>query len=225
MLEPTSTRNTIIATTLRLAAERPWRQVTLLEIASAAGITLTALRDEFPDKAHILSAFIKSVDDEVLARAAQPAPDQAVRDALFEVIMSRFDVLAPYKPALRSIAADATIDASQVRPLLASQQWMLEAAGIGTDGFEGAAKVLGLASVYASVFRVWLEDDDAGLARTMAALDRRLRRGERTLQRIDDICSGVSRFAAAMTPRGFSPPRRPDDRGGAQAPDTPGPAA
>ena len=63
---------------------------------------------------------------------------------------------------------------------------MLHAAGIGTDGVEGGLKVAGLASVYASVFRTWLDDDDPGLARTMAALDRRLRRGERTYARIED---------------------------------------
>ena len=100
--------------------------------------------------------------------------------------MSRFDALQTYRPALRSIAASAQPDPALARAVLASQAWMLHAAGIGTDGVEGGLKVAGLASVYASVFRTWLDDDDPGLARTMAALDRRLRRGERTYARIED---------------------------------------
>ena len=38
-------------------------------------------------------------------------------------------------------------------------------------------------------------DDDPGLAKTMAALDRRLRRGERTLQSIDETVSKFCGFA------------------------------
>ena len=53
-------------------------------------------------------------------------------------------------------------------------------------------RVAGLGMIYASVFGIWLEDDDPGLARTMAALDRRLRRGERT-------CAAWSRSARRST--------------------------
>ena len=53
----------------------------------------------------------------------------------------------------------------------------------------------GLGLTYASVFRTWLEDDDPGLARTMAALDRRLRRGERTLGGIEGVAAALNRFA------------------------------
>jgi hypothetical protein len=55
------------------------------------------------------------------------------------------------------------------------------------------------------VFRTWLDDDDAGLARTMAALDRRLRSGEQSLQTFDGLCDGVSRILAPFL-RGRSPP-------------------
>jgi hypothetical protein len=76
-------------------------------------------------------------------------------------------------------------------------------------------KVAGLASVYASVFRTWLDDDDPGLARTMAALDRRLRRGERTFARIEDGLDLVRRMVAMVSPqqsrasRASSPPSSP----------------
>ena len=217
MLDTTTTRGAIVAAAMRLAAERPWARVTLADIADAAGTTLVALKGEVGSKGEILAAFTAAVDDEVLRQAARPAPDQPARDALFEVLMCRFDVLAPYKPALRSIVEGAMPEPAQMRPWLVSQRWMLEAAGVSGAGAEGALKVMGLATVYASVFRTWLADDDPGHARTMAALDRRLRRGERTLGRLDAVCSGLMRVASAVTGRRSPRPQRQQDDGGARA--------
>jgi ubiquinone biosynthesis protein COQ9 len=56
---------------------------------------------------------------------------------------------------------------------------MLEAAEIATGGVRGAV-ALRLATVaYLSTMRTWQRDDSPDLARTMAALDARLRRIER----------------------------------------------
>ncbi len=198
MLDLTTEKGKYISAALALAAERPWGDVTLAEIASRAGATLVGLKAQFASKADILSAFVAMVDDEVLARAPRREEGQAARDALFEVVMSRFDVLEPWKPAIRSITQSGLPDPSQIATVLTSSRWMLEAAGIGSGGLEGAARTAGLTSVYGAVFRIWLDDDDPGLARTMAALDRRLRRGERTMQRAEDMMKGAQRMAAAL---------------------------
>lgn len=221
MLDTADPRNAFIAAALRLAAERPWADITLADIADAAGSTLADLKKAFSSKGEIIAAFISAVDEEVLARVPKRTPDQPVRDTLFEVIMCRFDVLAPHRAGLRSIVQSGLPDPAQVRPVLESQRWMLEAAGVGTAGLEGAVKVAGLATVYGSVFRTWLADDDPGLARTMAALDRRLRRGERTLTRIEEVCSGVSKFVSAAMPRGFKPSARTAADPGATSGGTP----
>lgn len=194
MLDQATLKGRIVAAALRLAAERPWSAVTLLDIAESAGTDLAAMREHFASKSEIVSAFARQIDDEVLKAAHRPAEGQAPRDALFEVVMSRFDALAPYKASIRSIVADSGLDPALVARLLSSQAWMLNAAGIGTDGLEGGLKVAGLAGVYSSVLRTWLDDDDPGLARTMAALDRRLRRGERALDGLGGVLSAVRRM-------------------------------
>ena len=74
-----------------------------------------------------------------------------------------------------------------------TQNRILQAAGIDHDGAALVLRQLGLAALYNQVFMIWLEDDDPGMARTMAALDRRLRQGERTLGFLDDI---VDRYIA-----------------------------
>jgi hypothetical protein len=65
--------------------------------------------------------------------------------------------------------------------------WMLVAAGIASTGARGAVRAQALALVWARVMRVWLHDDDPGLAKTMAALDKRLREAERTVMCIDRV--------------------------------------
>jgi len=202
MLDQSTARGRIIAAALKLAGERPWSLVTLLDIAQEVGVTLADLRHEFATKGEILAAFTRAIDDEILRKATPTTAAVGSRDALFDIVMSRFDALAPYKPALRSITSSPAFEPAVFRNLLAAQHWMLQAAGVGTEGVTGGMRVAGLASVYASVFRTWLEDDDPGLARTMAALDRRLRRGERALSRLDAMSALAQRVTDIFTARG-----------------------
>jgi ubiquinone biosynthesis protein COQ9 len=193
MLDVTKPRDRLIEAALRMAAERPWGDVTLAEIAAAAGLGLADVRGHVASKSEIVAAFMRAVDDEVLRKSAL-RPAEPARDRLFDVIMLRFDTLQPWRPALKSIAAAGLTDVSLARPYLASQHWMLQAAGIGTDGAGGSMRVAGLASVYASTFQTWLADDDAGMAKTMASLDRRLRRGESAVSAVEDTCNGAMRI-------------------------------
>jgi ubiquinone biosynthesis protein COQ9 len=191
MLDISTPKGRIIAAALRLAGERPWADVTLTDIARSADVNLNEVRREFNSKSEILAAFVRAVDDEVLARTPKRATGQSSRDALFDVVMSRFDVMAPYKTALSSIAATWTLDPALLRALAQSPAWMLRAADIKAEGLDGQVRAAGLGAVYGSVFRTWLKDDDPGLARTMAALDRRLRRGEEMLEAIDGFAKKV----------------------------------
>jgi ubiquinone biosynthesis protein COQ9 len=197
MIDQSTPKGRVLAAALACAAAKDWAQVRLLDIAQEAKVPLGEMRDLFPSKSAIIAALLRAVDREVLNRTERVA-GQEKRDLLFDVLMTRFDVLAPHKAALRSMAKSTGGDLALAGPLFASQHWMLEAAGIDSSGAGGALRVAGLVGVYASVFRTWLEDDDPGQARTMAALDRRLRRGERTLRQIDGVAAGLERLATAV---------------------------
>ena len=195
MFETTSTRGRVLAAALDLAAKKDWTEVTLRDIAEAAGVSLSELRTAFKSKTDVIGALLAAVDGELLSKAPTRSEGQQRRDQLFDTIMTRFDILAPYRLALRSIARSGTGDLGLAAPFLSSQYWMLQASGIPTDGAVGALRVFGLAAAYASVFRVWLDDEDPGLARTMAALDRRLRRGEQALTSLDRVLGVYHRLA------------------------------
>ena len=122
MIDTTTPKGQLIAAALKLAETRPWGEISMLEIADAAHLPLDEVRRAFGAKSQILAAFMRSVDDEMLKRAPTKVADGARRDALFEVIMSRFDVLQPYKTALKSISKSAPSDTSLIMPYLNAQR-------------------------------------------------------------------------------------------------------
>ncbi len=200
MIDQLTAKGRIVAATLRLAAERKWSDISMLDIAEAAGMSLVEVRKEFERKSQILSSFGYMVDDEVLRKAPRRPSAQAPRDAVFEVVMARFDALQPYRSALKSVADGGGLDGSLLKSLMRSQTAMLQAAGINTEGPGGAVRVAGLAGVFTRTFHAWLDDTDPGLARTMATLDRQLRSGERTLTMVDNACDSARRFGEMLRP-------------------------
>ncbi len=217
MIDNATPKGKLIEAALRLAETRKWSDITLLDIAEAANMPLVEVRKAAGSKSQLLAGFMRAIDDQVLKAVTARSADQPARDQLFEVIMARFDALTPYKAAVKSIHASGMTDTTLIMPFLNSQRWMLTAAGVQVDGPAGLVRTLGLGSLYAAVFSTWIEDDDPGMARTMAALDRRLRSGERTLSTLDGAMNTVHRivtdipavFRAACTRRPAASPVAP----------------
>ena len=171
----------IIDAALDLAAVEGWSGLPMTRIAEAAGVTLAELHAAFPSKSCLLDAFIRRIDSQVLAGGPADAED-TVRDRLFEVLMRRFDALAPRKAAVAAILrdiVDPTVGLVGLPALARSMAWTLEAAGLSPAGLGGLVRVQGLMVVYSDAVRVWLRDDTPDMAKTMAALDKGLRRAER----------------------------------------------
>ena len=173
----------VIETALRLAAERGWADLSLAEIAEAAGLPLSKVYPLYPSKQAILAAFSRQIDAAVLAEVeAEDDPEGSARDRLFDVLMFRFEALRPYREGLGNILLDQVRDPlgalAAFGGLRRSMALMLEAAGISAEGLKGIARVKGLAAIYLATMRVWLRDDSLDLAKTMAALDGQLRRFE-----------------------------------------------
>jgi AcrR family transcriptional regulator len=189
------TRNSIIDALLALAAEADWEAISLEDLAARAGVSLAQLRSAYDGRLAVIADFTSRIDQAVLAGIDADMAGEPPRERLFDVLFARLEALAPYRQAIGGLGAAARRD-----PLLAlelnrivttSMGWMLTGAGISATGPGGHIRAQGLALVWARVLRTWLDDDDPGLARTMAALDRRLREGER-------IILGLERLARLM---------------------------
>jgi AcrR family transcriptional regulator len=175
-------RDRILDAALTLAEREGWRNAPLGAIAAEAGVPLNELYSQFRSRAAILSGLMARTDAEVLAQAPPADSDESPRDRLFEVLMRRFEALKPHRAALKAIARDLAVDPPTALcgapAFLRSMAWMLEAVGVSTAGIRGRLRVRALALLYLCVLRVFVADDSGDLAKTMAALDRRLRQAE-----------------------------------------------
>ena len=191
----------IIDAFMALLAEKSIEQIGFAEIAKGAGVSLSDLRGAFGSTFAILAAFVKQIDRAVLAGDDADMAEEPPRERLFDVLMRRIELLAPHKAAVRSLMRSAVRNPGLALALqgmgLRSQQWMLTAADISASGPRGMLRAQGLACLYASVLRTFADDDDPGHARTMAALDRALARGQRWSGFLDDACRIGGRFCGS----------------------------
>jgi len=173
----------IVATALELAADRPWAMITARDIAAAAGVPLATVQAHYPTKNAILEAFTRRITAEVLADENGFDAEELPRDRLFDVLMRRFDALGPYRPGMAAILKNAPGEGLSTVALAPAVReamgWMLEAAGVPTGGLAGELRIGAVMVVWLATLRVWIRDDSPDLARTMAALDRHLRRADR----------------------------------------------
>lgn len=175
-------KDKVIDAALECAANRGWNECRIRDIVERAGVRLQDFYTRFDDKSGILCAYGRRLDLRVVANMGPVDADMPVRDQLFDLLMERFDVLQDDREAVTSILHAMRLDPKQALISLPhlgrSMSWMLESAGISTQGARGALRVLGLTGVYLSALRVWLEDDSQDMGKTMATLDKSLNRAD-----------------------------------------------
>jgi AcrR family transcriptional regulator len=200
--KPADPRGKIVDALMSLAAERRFEDISIRDICKEAGVTLAEFRDSFPSKGAVVAGFSRRIDRAVLSHEDDGLADESARERLFDILMKRLEAMAPYREGLREVTAWVRRDpgaALAMNPvMLNAMRFMMEAAGIDVEGgAAGAVKTQGLAFAWARIVGVWLDDDDPGLSKTMAEVDRELTRGERAV-------AGVDRINALASPlRGF----------------------
>lgn len=174
---------------MRLAAERGWRDLTLADIAAAADMPLADLHRQFASRQAILEGLRRNVDRTMMAPGAVTVGP--ARDRLFEVLMRRFDALERWRPGIAAVIEDQSRDPVALlgggAGLVCSMATALETAGLDSSGLRGLLRAQGLAGAFLPALRVWLGDEGEDRAKTMASLDRGLRR----LDRLARFCQGA----------------------------------
>jgi AcrR family transcriptional regulator len=199
--KPADSRGKIVDALMELASEHRFEDISIRDICKAAGVSLADFREAFPSKGAVLAGFSRRIDRVVLSQDSEELADESPRERLFDVLMRRLEAMAPYREGLREASAWLRRDPSSAfainQVVMNSMRFMLEAAGIEVDsGAAGAIKLQGLGFAWARIVSVWLEDDDPGLSKTMAELDRELTRGERAVAGIDRLNELTSPFRA-----------------------------
>jgi AcrR family transcriptional regulator len=205
------TKAKITTALMALIAERRFSMIGLDDVAARAEISLADLRAAYASVPAILADHAARVDRAVLEGDDPAMADEPIKERLFDVLMRRFDVLSPDKAGIKALFAQGRRDPALGLLVLtlgvSSMRWMLAAAKVDHAGLLGLARAKALAFAYARVIDIWVDEDDAGLPRTMAALDK-------ALDQLGRIAAQVDRFRA-FDPRRFDPKERFRDRAAA----------
>ena len=131
--------------------------------------------------------------------------EEPPRERLFDVLMRRLEALAPLQGG-GALAAALGAAQSAARAGAQRHGGALAAMDAGRRRHrrvrpQGAVRAQGLALLFAHVLRTWVDDDEPGLARTLAALDRELARGQRWAGLLDDLCRIPDRASCAAPRR------------------------
>lgn len=183
------TQQKILKTFLKLLETSSYEDVSLPLVAETASVKLSELRSCFSSKRALVEAFAEMIDKAVLDDLDEDMGDQPAHDRLFDVLMTRIDHLSKHKAAVQALHDAVRRDPGLALDLNAiavrSQKWMLVAAGIAVSGLKGRVISQALAVAFGRVIETWLKEDDAGMPRTMARLDKELNQGEAWLRRLD----------------------------------------
>ena len=177
-LTMTNTREHIIETALRLTEQQGWHALSLMDVAKACDLSLADVLEWFSDKTDLLVGYGRGLDLKTLSDIDKDDGSSPLKDRLFDVLMTRIDLVNENRGAALRILKDVKCDpfsALIVLPHLShSMQIMLDAAGGQSKGVRGSMRVYGLALCYLNTLRVWFNDDSVDLSKTMAALDKNL---------------------------------------------------
>lgn len=165
---------------LHLIARHGWERLTLEAVARAAKLPAAQVKKSFPDTYALLPGIVRLIDTRMNA-TLEPADSRAsLHDRLFETLMARFDVLQANRRAIANIMDAAKRDPRMIRHLLPAQakamRGILNHTGLKPEPLYEFFIIAGLLGIYGSALCVWRLDSSQDMAKTMAALDRMLRR-------------------------------------------------
>lgn len=161
---------------LKLAETKKWRDLTLAEIATAAGLSLPDFHAR-ADKHDLTEAVERRFDAGMSEGSVDP--DETARTRLFDVIMMRFETMEKVRDGAMSYMRwrDGSLDglALRLKARAATAKWALACAGLdGGSGVPRGVQVTALAWAIAQTERAWRAETSEDLNRTMATLDAEL---------------------------------------------------
>lgn len=166
---------------LKLAARQGWENISLDAIARAAKTTPAKIKARAADKNAVAALIVGATIAEALPNATSTKGSR--HDRLFEVLMARFDVLQQNRAGSLVLARAARRDAKLATALgkanLDAAYTCVDHAGL--DLLPRPVAALGVSAAFGWAFCAWARDESRDMGKTMAALDRALRLGDRAV--------------------------------------------
>lgn len=170
----------LLAAAFALIGDEGWRGFSFAKLARRTGVSRVEIYRQFRSRGALLEALHRRADEAMLGVDETELAGLPLRDRVFELLMRRLEALVPYRAGLKRLAQEGRADPCVVLFTAARLDrcfvWLQDLAGVRHYGLRAclARQALGLA--YARAVQVWFEDEGADLGKTMAELDKQLRR-------------------------------------------------
>ncbi|MBY0500623.1 MAG: hypothetical protein K2P93_01305 [Alphaproteobacteria bacterium] len=163
---------------LSVIEKESWKAFSFAKASQHSGIPLYVFHSHFSSPSQVITYLFEKIDKEVLKNRDFSVENLSPKDALFEIIMARFDAAEPFKPILRSFWQDWILMPEEIPSLachgFSSMAWMLEAANLNRRGPIGFVRIQGLTAFYLLALQTWISDDSLDMGKTMVFLDKGL---------------------------------------------------
>ena len=159
--------------TLNILKKKSWKNVSVDEILK----NHNKKKIKIKSKIDLLKNINRYVDN-LLINEMQSIENSSTKDMLFEVLMTRFDILQKNRQSFIKIYEGFVKTPQQFIKLLPSflESMIItaELSKYNVNGLKGSIRLKGLTIVYFSTFFYWLEDKTTSLEKTMTGLDKNL---------------------------------------------------
>ena len=187
---------TLLDAALDQIAENGWRHFQLRQLADRLDRPRTEILAAFPTKFAIVAALLDELDAEIAAAQTDDMLDEPVRDRVFDALMICAEYLHHRKPGVIALLNGLIEDPMTSSMLL--MRWhetlskLAAGSGIVTTGPFGIVKIQGLGLLLIDLYRVWRDEEEPDLPKTMALLDRRLNEIDQVREQVDSVSGLVA---------------------------------
>ena len=167
----------------RLLAKEPWSGITLASVARAAKLSWAQMLDIAPSRTALVGVMLRRAIADTAKRYQPDTTTQSPRERVFDAILSWFEAQNARKKAIRALYADLRrepLTLVSLRGDFADAAGSLLALAENDAGAASSVRAMYICGVIGRALPVWLADDD-NMGRSMAQIDRDLRRVERFL--------------------------------------------
>ena len=180
MTENGAAAQDLLAAAFGLIGEQGWRGFSFAALARRTGVSRVEIYRRYRSRGALLGALSRQIDEAMLEVDEAELVGLPPRDRVFELLMRRLEAMVPYRAGLVRLAREARADpclvAATACRLERSLIWLQDIAGLRRDGLRARLARRAIGAAYLQTIRVWFEDEGADLGRTMAELDKQLRR-------------------------------------------------
>lgn len=167
----------ILTNIFEAIAEKGWEKVSLLEISQNCNMKFSEFYQIFDAKIQIPKILFQLIDEEIIETIEFDDKDQSKYDILFDVFITRFELLEPFKDGIKSIfnnlAFNPFLLLSGTKTLIKSFKLYLNLLNI--DEAKKLKIIPKLLWMHYLTTKTWLEDNSDNLEKTMVEIDNQIK--------------------------------------------------